>query len=165
MELTAQQWDAMRKIFQDAFNSSFHYAIATVNKDGTPHVTPIGSLILGEDRKGFYFEGYVNALSRNLSQNNRVCVLAVNSGTWSLLRSFFLGRITQPPGVRLMGTASERREATKQEMDQFRKRFRMFRMFKGYDLVWGNLRYVRDIHFDAYEPVRLGSLTRSVWNE
>ena len=165
MELTNQQWDTMRKIFMDAFNSSFHYAIATVNKDGTPHVTPIGSLMLGEDRKGFYFEGYVSALSRNLQHNKRVCVLAVNSGKWSLLKSFFRGRITAPPGVRLMGTATERREATEQEMDQFRRRFRMYRMFKGYNLVWGNLRYVREIHFDAYEPVRIGALTRAVWNE
>ncbi|OGW39663.1 MAG: hypothetical protein A2010_01525 [Nitrospirae bacterium GWD2_57_9] len=155
----------MRKICMDAFNSSFHYAIATVNKDGTPHVTPIGSLMLGEDRKGFYFEGYVSALSRNLQHNKRVCVLAVNSGKWSLLKSFFRGRITAPPGVRLMGTATERREATEQEMDQFRRRFRMYRMFKGYNLVWGNLRYVREIHFDAYEPVRIGALTRAVWNE
>ena len=165
MELTNQQWDTMRKIFMDAFNSSFHYAIATVNKDGTPHVTPIGSLMLGEDRKGFYFEGYVSALSRNLQHNKRVCVLAVNSGKWSLLKSFFRGRITAPPGVRLMGTATERREATEQEMDQFRRRFRMYRMFKGYNLVWGNLRYVREIHFDEYEPVRIGALTRAVWNE
>ncbi len=82
MELTVQQWDTMRKIFRNAFNSSFHYAIATVNKDGTPHVTPIGSLMLGDDRQGFYFEGYVSALARNLEHNKRVCVLAVNSGKW-----------------------------------------------------------------------------------
>ncbi len=165
MELTAQKWETMRKIFNDAFNSSFHYAIATVNKDGSPHVTPIGSLMLGENRKGFYFEGYVSALSRNLQHNKHVCVLAVNSGKWSLLKSFFLGRITTPPGVRLMGTATERREATEREMDLFKGRFRMYRMFKGYDLVWGNLRYVREIHFDAYEPVRIGELTRHIWNE
>lgn len=165
MELTVQQWGTMRKIFESAFNSSFHYAIATTNKDGTPHITPIGSLILGEDRKGFYFEGYVNALARNLQHNKRVCVLAVNSNKWSLLKSFFLGRITAPPGVRLLGTATERREATEQEMRMFRRRFRMFRPFKGYDLVWGNLRYVREIYFDSYEPVRIGALTREVWNE
>ncbi len=165
MELTAQQWDTMKKIFNKAFNSSFHYAIATVNKDGTPHVTPIGSLMLGEDRRGFYFEGYVNALSRNLQHNKRVCVMAVNSSRWSLLKSFFRGRITVPPGVRLRGTATERREATEQELEQFRRRFRMYRMFKGYNLLWGNLRYVREIHFDGYEPVRIGALTRAVWNE
>ena len=165
MEINDKQWAQIRKIFQDAFNSSFHFAIATVNKDGSPHVTPIGSLILQDGRKGFYFEGYVNSLSRNLTLNKRVCVMAVNSGKWSLLKSFFRGRITTPPGVRLMGVATERREATEQEMDVFKKRFRMYRMFKGYDLVWGNLKYVREIHFDAYEPVRIGALTRAVWNE
>lgn len=165
MELTAQQWDFMKKIFDDAFNSSFHYAVATVNRDGTPHVTPIGSLMLGDDRRGFYFEGYVDALSRNLQHNNRVCVLAVNSGTWSLLKSFIRGRLTAPPGVRLMGTAGERREATEQELDSFHRRFRRYRMFKGYDRLWGKLKYVREIAFDAYEPVRIGALTRGIWRE
>ena len=165
MEINDKQWAQIRKIFQNAFNSSFHFAIATVNKDGFPHVTPIGSLMLGDNRKGFYFEEYTSNLTRNLQHKKRVCVMAVNSSTWSLLKSFFRGRITTPPGVRLMGTATERREATEQEMNQFKKRFRMYRMFKGYDLVWGKLRYVREIHFDAYEPVRIGALTRAVWNE
>ncbi len=82
-----------------------------------------------------------------------------------VLKSFFKGRITAHPGVRLMGTGGERREATKQELEQFHKRFRMFRPFKGYNLIWGNLRYVREIRFDSYEPVRIGALTRAVWNE
>jgi len=165
MEIDDKQWAKIRNIFQDAFNSSFHYAIATVNQDGTPRVTPIGSLMLQDDRKGFYFEGYVSALAINLTHYKRVCVMAVNSGKWSLLKSFFRGKITTPPGVRLMGTAGDRRKATEQEMDQFKKRFRMYRMFKGYNLVWGNLKYVRELRFDAYEPVRIGALTRAVWDE
>jgi len=165
MEINDKQWTRIRKIFQDAFKSSFHFSIATVNKDGSPHVTPIGSLMLLEDRKGFYFEEYVSNLSRNLQHNKRVCVMAVNSGKWALIKSFFLGKFIAPPGVRLIGTAGERREATPREMELFRKRVKNYRMFKGYDLLWSKLRYVREIHFDAYEPIRIGALTRHVWDD
>ncbi len=165
MELNAQRWEQIRKIFHDAFHSSFHYAVATVNEDGSPHVTPIGSLFLGDDQKGFYFEEYVSALARNLRYNKHICVLAVNSSKFSLLKTLFLGKMTAPPGVRLMGAASEKREATPQEFDLFKKRFGKYRMFKGYDKLWGKLRYVREIRFDAFEPVRIGTMTSELWKE
>jgi hypothetical protein len=158
-------WNKIRKVFIDSFNSSFHYSIATVNENGSPHVTPIGSLFLGDDLKGFYFEEYVSALPGNLRHNKRVCVLAVNSSKFSLLKTLLFGKITAPPGVRLMGTASEKREATPQEINLFKKRFGKYRMFKGYDRLWGKLRYVREIHFDAFEPVRIGVMTRDLWKE
>jgi uncharacterized protein len=126
---------------------------------------PIGSLFLGDDQKGFYFEEYVSALARNLHHNKRVCVLAVNSSKFALLKTLFLGKMTTLPGVRLMGTASEKREATPQEIDLFKKRFGKYRMFKGYDKLWGKLGYVREIRFDAFEPVRIGTMTRDLWKE
>ena len=160
-----RHWNKIRKVFKDSFNSSFHYSIATVGEAGSPHVTPIGSLFLGDDLKGFYFEEYVSALAKNLRHNKRVCVLAVNSSKVSLLKTLLLGKMTAPPGVRLMGTASEKREATPQELNLFKKRFGKYRMFKGYDKLWGRLRYVREIHFDAFEPVRIGTMTRDLWKE
>jgi hypothetical protein len=165
MELGEKQWDQIRKIFQQAFNSSFHFAIATVNKDGSPHVTPIGSLMLLDGKKGFYFEEYVSNLSQNLQHNKRVCIMAVNSGKWALLKSFFLGKFIAPPGVRLMGNAGERREATPREIELFQKRVKNYRIFKGYKRLWSKLKYVREIHFDTYEPIRIGALTRGLWNE
>ncbi len=165
MELDDRRWNQIRRIFHDAFKSSFHFSIATVNPDGSPHVTPIGSLILQDGQKGFYFEHYVSGLSRNLQRNKRVCVMAVNSGKWGMIKSFFLGRFIAPPGVRLTGTAGERREATPEERAMFIKRVRKYRMFKGYDLLWSRLRHVRDIQFDSYEPIRIGALTRQVWDE
>jgi len=165
MKLNAQRWEQIRTVFRDAFHSSFHYAVATVNEDGSPHVTPIGSLFLGDDQQGFYFEEYVSALTGNLRHNRRVCVLAVNSSKVSLLKTLFFAKMTAPPGARLMGTASEKREATPQEINLFKKRFGKYRMFKGYDKLWGRLKYVREIHFDAFEPVRIGTMTRDFWQE
>lgn len=165
MEITDLQWRRIRHLFQDAFNSSFHYAFATVGEDGSPHITPIGSLILGKDRRGFYFEEYVKNMSKNLQRSNRVCIMAVNTNKFSAWKSFILGRFVSPPAVRLMGSVGERREATPQEIEQFRNRVKKFRMFKAYDLLWGNLRYVREIRFDSFEPVHAGVMTRDLWKE
>lgn len=46
-----------------------------------------------------------------------------------------------------------------------RIRVRKYRIFKCHDLLWGGLRYVREISFHAYEPVLIGTLTRRSWNE
>lgn len=44
MELDNATWDRIRGIFRDDFISSFHFSIATVNPDGSPHVTDPGCL-------------------------------------------------------------------------------------------------------------------------
>ena len=53
-----ENWKVIKRLFNRSFNSSFHYALATVNDKGEPHVTPIGSLILLEPGHGVYFEEF-----------------------------------------------------------------------------------------------------------
>jgi hypothetical protein len=36
-------------------------------------------------------------------------------------------------------------------------------MFKGHDLLWSRLKYVRDVTFDSFEPVHAGLMTRGLW--
>ena len=74
-----QDWPTVKALFRASFRSSFHYAIATVGENGAPHVTPIGSLMLGKPGHAFYFEKFPRHLPRNLATDSRVCVLAVNS--------------------------------------------------------------------------------------
>ena len=51
-----EQWETAWALVNRSFRSPLHYAFASVNPDGTPHVTPIGSLLLREDEPtGFYF--------------------------------------------------------------------------------------------------------------
>ena len=156
-------WDTIRHVFRAAFKSTMHCAIATVNEDGSPHITPIGSLVLQGKNKGFYCEEYPRTMVKNLETNQRVCVLAVNSGKWYWLRSIFRGRFAKPPGVRLMGTAGRRRKATEEETAMWLKRVQSFRPFKGYDLLWSNMTTVREITFDSFEPIRAGAMTRGLW--
>jgi hypothetical protein len=156
-------WERIRKVFRDAFRSSLHYAVATVNEDGTPHITPIGSIVLQDGNRGFYCEEYPRKLPRNLKVNQRVCILAVNSSKWYWVKSLFLGKFSSPPGVRLMGRAGERRKATDEEMGAWLRRIRPLRWFKGYDLLWSNMHYIREITFDAFEPIQSGKMTKDLW--
>lgn len=163
MKLSAEQWNLVRRLFRNAFASSFHYAVATVNADGSPHVTPIGSVILRQNGTGFFFEEYLSATARNLERDRRVCILAVHSSRWLFLKSLFLGRFVTLPAMRLAGTVGEKREATPEELASFRRRVGRYHFLKGYDLLWSRLRYVRDVSFDAALPIHTGAMTRGLW--
>ena len=66
-----ENWQEIKKIFNDSFRSSFHFSIATINKDGSPHITPIGSLILGKAGSAFYFEKFTQKIPINGNENNK----------------------------------------------------------------------------------------------
>ena len=93
-------WNEIQKIFDDAYKSCFHFAVATVKPDGSPHVTPIGGLFLRDDKTGFYFEEFPSRLPENLKQNPRVCVLAINADKLLWGRALMDGKFPSPPGVR-----------------------------------------------------------------
>ena len=98
----ATQWPWLRSLFREAFSSSLHFSLASVNADGSPHVTPIGSVLLGEPGRGLYFEVFTRELPRNVHRDSRMCILAVNS-SWGLwLRALWAGRFPHPPAVRLI---------------------------------------------------------------
>ncbi len=165
MEMNAQQWDAIRYSFRHDFRGSLwkmkmkYCSLATVNEDGSPHVTPIGSLMVGEDKKGVYFEEFSAHMSRNLRHNQRVCVLVVNNSLWAWARAFFIGKFDAPCAMRLMGTVGDKRRATAQELADWRKAIRPARWSKGSRMCWNNLDHVREITFDAFEPIEIGPLT------
>ena len=159
MKIDQAKWKMIKKLFLKASFSSMHYSIATTNSDGTPHVTPIGSLFLTELCKGFYFEEYAYRLKRNMEHNSRVCVLAVNSSKIYWLRSIIKGSFSAPFSIRLMGTAEKRRDATQWEYDRLDKMIGRLKWSRGYRLLWNNLKIVRDINFHSFEPVRAGKMS------
>ncbi|HBR97655.1 MAG TPA: pyridoxamine 5'-phosphate oxidase [Gammaproteobacteria bacterium] len=158
-------WGAIKRLFRDSFSTSFHYAIATVTREGEPHVTPIGSLILGQPGQGVYFEQFTQHLPQNITVNDRVCVLAVNSSRWFWLKSLIGGRFASPPAVRLYGVAKARREATEREIARWQKRIKPVRFTRGHERMWRDMRTVRDIEFDRVEPVQIGEMTRGLWGD
>ena len=158
-----KQWGTIQELFQQSFQSSLHYAIATVNEDGSPHVTPVGALILRNDCTGFFFDEFLSTMTKNLELNNKVCVLAVNSDVTFWGKSLFEGKFDTPPSVRLIGTVGEKREATAEELASWHKRVEFTKGMKGFDILWKNMHIVRDIYFDSFEPVVTAEMTHDLW--
>lgn len=156
-------WTEVKALFRESFSSSFHYAVASVGGDGEPHVTPIGSLILGGPGQGFYFEKFTRNLPRNIDNGSRVCVLAVNSSRWFWMGSLVAGKFPRPPAVRLHGFAGPLRQATGREIALWQKRVARVRHTKGHRLMWRDMREVREITFDRIEPVHVGAMTSGLW--
>ncbi len=158
-----ENWPEIRRLFGASFRSSFHYAVASITEDGQPHVTPIGSLILGRPGFGVYFEEFTHRLPKNYRTNQRVCVLAVNSGGWFWIRSLIKGGFSSPPAVRLHGIAGKRRVATEGEIGLWQKRVRPVGFTKGHKMMWAHMKMVREIEFTRIEAVHMGDMTRDAW--
>lgn len=154
-----QNWGMIKDVLQSAMASSRHCSFATVDEEGLPHVTPIGSLALRDDCTGYYFEEFTRQMPKNLGANQRVCILAVNSGFFYWYKAISSGRFPAFPGVRLYGTVGERREATGDEIAAWHNRVKRARKTRGYKLIWENLKHVRDIKFDSFRPVTTGQMT------
>ena len=157
--ITDDKWQLVRSIFNQAFGSCLHYAMATVNEDGSPHVTPIGALILREDRTGYFFDEYCTGTRDNLSRNPRACFLAVNADKVFWGKSLADGKFASPPAVRLNGTVKGLREATKDEIAAWQSHIAFARGTRGYEVMWSRMHVVRDVLFDSLEPVEIADMT------
>ncbi len=152
-------WHIVKKLFKKAFSSSFHYSIASIDENGKPHVTPIGSLILGAPGKAIYFEEFTSKLPSNIKANRFVSVLAVNSSKLFWLKSLSKGQFNEPPALRLNGETGKLREATQTETNLWHKRVRFLCFTKGHKIMWQRMCKVREIEFTSIEPVHIGSMT------
>ena len=150
-----KDWPEIRRVFARAYFSS----IATVDPDGRPHVTPIGSLLLHEQPgRGFYFERFTANLPRHLDRDSRLCALAVDMRLSKWLRALIRGAFTTAPGLRLAGTAIHRRPATEREVELFRRRVRPALWTRGGKLLWDGMADGREVHFDRVLPLRIGRM-------
>jgi hypothetical protein len=111
-----------------------------------------------------FLDGYLGITERNLRHDPRITVLAVDSSKSRWLGALMRGRFSVLPGIRLTGIAGPRREATDEERNRFLRRVRWLRRFKGHDLLWKELRFVREVTFDSARPVRTGVMTRGLWS-
>lgn len=159
MELQ-KDWKRIRKNFGRYGASSFHFSLATVKPDGSPWVTPIGSLMLNKDCTGTYFEIFTRGMPHNLKTNRRIVVMGVHSGRWFWLKSVLHGRFNQPPAIRLVGRTSELRRATEREKKRLKKIVAPLRYTAGYKKMWRHIEYVRDINFEEVVTVNIGTMYR-----
>ena len=166
-----EHWERIVKIANRSFTSSYYFSIASIDSNRMPHITPIGSLILGNNKKGIYFENYPINLPKNIKNNKNVCVLGVDSRVISTVKALLKKKFTDDPGIRLWGIAGERRKATDEEIEMLHKKLQslvpligpLISKLKGYKLLFGDLKYVREIQFHSFEPVRFGEMTRDLY--
>lgn len=141
------------------FGREKHFAVGTVDADGTPRVSPIGSIALGDEGEGLYLECFPRAMRENLDRDARMCIMAVRGGTGFWLKSLWRGAFPTPPALRLVAEAGPRREATRAEIDAWLAKVRPLRRLKGHDLLWGSMTHARDFRVLRVEPVGLGRMT------
>ncbi|MEJ2543602.1 MAG: hypothetical protein P8Y99_05995 [Calditrichaceae bacterium] len=157
-----KDWPEIRKHFITSFRSNFHVAIASVDKDNNPTVTPIGSLFLNKNSTGYYFEKYPHKLEEHAKKNKNICVLAVNSGRLFWLKALYRGKFDSHPGIKLYGVLGDRRDATHVEIERLNRRMQATRWLKGNHYLWGHMPHVRDIKFTKAEKINLGAMTEEL---
>ena len=158
-----EHWPAILRVLHASKRSTRHFSIATVTPNGQPHVTPIGHAFFREDMTGYYFDAYSQAMPPNLAHNPRICLMAVTTSTKLWLPALIKGQFNAPPGVRLFGEVSAARSATQEEIAELARSIRSTRALRGHKLLWGDLRRVRDMRFDAFAPVAYPMMCDGLW--
>lgn len=156
MKITEDKWKEILKHYGGMKHTSM---IASVSSTGYPNVTPIGSLLLRDDYTSYYFDLFTRELSDNLDQNERVCVLFVETGGLFWLKSLYNNECKKPSGIKLIGSAGKRRKASAEEIESLRKRTKYLKMLQGYNTIFGRPSHVRDITFTDYFLLNMGKMT------
>lgn len=125
-------------------------ALSTVDADGAPRVTPIGSVVLTGEGRGFYFEDDTAVMPGGLERAAEVAILAVGgAGSW--WRRLLRGALPPGPALRLKVRAGRRRAATAAE--------RALRL-AGAGLLGRSVGFVREFTVQGVAPVHLGALLK-----
>lgn len=157
-----ENWIEIRKHFNTSFRTNFHVSFASIDKEGNPTATPIGSLFLNSNQTGFYFEKFPTKLPENSKSHKNICVLAVNSNTFFWLTSLFTGKFNRHPAIKLYGKLGVKRKATEMEIKRLNARMRTTKFLKGNKYLWGNMEYIREITFSKAEKINLGEMTQNL---
>ena len=157
-----ENWKLIKKHFNNSFKTSLSVSIATVNKENTPTITPIGTLFLNKNQTGFYFEKFPKKIPENFKNNKNLCVLGVNSSKWFWIKAIYKLKFSSYPAIRLYGELGERRKATDIEISRLNRRMRTTKGLKGNKYLWGKMEYVRDIHFTKAEGINIGKMSENL---
>lgn len=157
--ISEEQWSSARQIVRRAAGSSMHCSIASVNADGSPHVTPIGSLMLGSRGAATYLDVFNTRLAANVDRDPNVAIIAVDSRQTMWLRSLLGGRFVVPPGIRLIGTVGAARPVTDEEIEKFYRFIGPLRRTRGGRAVWGSIDQARDVEVTRVQGLNMGPMT------
>ncbi len=153
------RWPEVRRLVM----RSRYVSMASVDADGQPRVTPIGSLMLKRDGTGCYGELFAHGLGHNVDRDARVTILAVTTSRPLWLDALIRGRFRAIPAARLRARVGALRESSEQERQLWYRRIRGVRWTRGSRMIWEHLPHVREVRVEAIEPVRIGPMTRHLW--
>lgn len=156
MEITDKIFN---KKIKPMFAKSAFCSIATVNKDGFAHVTPIGSVILHSKTKGVFFEKFTKNIPMNIEQNIYATMMCVDDGQWFWLKSLITGHFKKPPAIRLVIKFGDLRKESNGEGGIFKRKVNLFKRTKGYKLLWSEMSEIREFEIIDYKPVFIGKMT------
>jgi len=156
MKITEDKWKEIVKYYGGFKKISM---IGSVNSAGQPNVTPVGAIVLKEDSSGYYFDIFTKELANNLEQNKNICVLFAETSGLFWFRSLFANQCKKPPGIKLIGSAGNKRKATEEEIKVLTSKTKSLKLLKGHDTIFGNLSYVRDIEFTDYFTLNIGKMS------
>lgn len=155
-----EAWPRIRRMGR----STMPFVFATTNADGSPQVTPIGSVWLEKDGpRGYYLEKFPTRLRQNLDRDPRFSLLMIDRSPRLWLGGLWRGRFAKPIGVRLIGRSVGRRPASAEELARFQRKVRLFRGTRGYQHLWAHMPLARDLVFEGYAPIALGEMTAHEW--
>ena len=159
-----RDWKIIRAVFKRAQNSALCHSFSTVNDDGTPNITPIGSLVLTANHPGgFYFDVFNKTMTENLNANPDVNILAVDSRKLFWLKSVFSKRFNTPPAIRLIGRVSPRRQATAEDVKFCLDNVTYLKRFGASKKLGNRLKHLREIEFTRVDVLNIGAMTNHSW--
>ncbi len=143
------------------FNKVQYASVATVDADGYPRITPIGSILFSGEGRGYYFEKFPKSMRSNLDRDPRMTIMAVAPSSVFWLGALWRGKFKSQPAIRLICEAGVRRKATSEEVEAWLAKVRPFRHLKGHSLLWKDMRMLREFKVIRVEPVELGKMNTS----
>ncbi len=160
-----KNWAKIVEVLNNSKRSNGYFSMATVDEKGNPHVTPIGHVFFRDDMTAYYFDAFSKAMPKNFEHNKRVCLMGVNSSKTFWLKALYKKTFDSAPAVRLFGEVSDAREATSEEVMRLERSIRLTSKLKGHQMLWGDLRQVRDISFDRFSPASYPVMCENLWIE
>ena len=162
MKIEQAHWDQLKPLAGRVIGSSLHFAISTINPDGTPHVTPIGSLILTDPGKAYFFRGIHTKVTEEPGQRQSGCCSGrdIEFSPMAAIPHNGSFQVSTRVSAAWQGRRASRIDAGRKS--RWRRRVRLLKWTRGNDVLWGNLETVRELHFHSVAAVEMGRMTANL---
>ena len=75
IEINDKNWNSIKAYCEMTLKSNPVSYISTIGTDSVPHIAPFGSVVLTDDKSGFFSTKFTSTFDDNLTHNNNVSIL------------------------------------------------------------------------------------------